>query len=72
MCYDWQHYIALIGAQARRLTQRRAPFNDLPPPLQQLRHGLLRHPGGDRLMARVLAAIPTSGLDAVLVAVELR
>ena len=48
-----------------------APFADMPEPLQQLRHGLLRHPGGDRVMAKVLSAVPTAGLAAVLVAVEL-
>jgi hypothetical protein len=48
-----------------------APFADMPAPLQRLRHGLLRHEGGDRVMAQVLAAVPTAGLDAVLVAVEL-
>ena len=32
---------------------------------------LLRHEGGDKVMARVLMAVPTHGLDAVLVAVEL-
>ena len=32
---------------------------------------MLRHPGGDRVIARVLASVPTAGLDAVLVAVEL-
>jgi len=32
---------------------------------------LLRREGGDRVMAQVLAAVPKSGLDAVLVAVEL-
>jgi hypothetical protein len=40
-------------------------------PLQQLRRALLRSPGGDRVMAQVLAIVPTAGLDAVLVAVEL-
>ena len=48
-----------------------APFVDLPTPLARLRQGLLRHPGGDRVMAKVLAAVPRAGLDAVLVAVEL-
>jgi hypothetical protein len=43
----------------------------MPAPLKQLRHGLMRHAGGDRVMAQVLAAVPTAGLDAVLVAVEL-
>ena len=36
-----------------------------------MRRGLLREPGGDRVMAQVLAVVPTAGLDAVLVAVEL-
>ena len=43
----------------------------MPEPLQQLRRGLLRSAGGDRVMAQVLAIVPTAGLDAVLVAVEL-
>jgi hypothetical protein len=48
-----------------------APFADMPEPLQQLRRALLRDAGGDRVMAQVLAIVPTAGLDAVLVAVEL-
>lgn len=43
----------------------------MPEPLLQLQRHLLKHPGGDRVMAQVLAAIPVHGLDAVLVAVEL-
>ena len=43
----------------------------MPEPLQQLRLALHRDPGGDRVMAQVLALVPTAGLDAVLVAVEL-
>ena len=43
----------------------------MPEPLRQLRRGLLRNPGGDRVMAQVLAIVLTAGLDAVLVAVEL-
>ena len=39
--------------------------------LQRLRRGLLRNPGGDRVMAQVLAIVLTVGLEAVLVAVEL-
>ncbi len=31
----------------------------------------MRREGGDRVMAQVLAAVPTAGLEAVLVAVEL-
>jgi hypothetical protein len=44
---------------------------DLPAPLANLRKALIRRSGGDRLMADVLALVPASGLDAVLVAVEL-
>ena len=47
-----------------------APFADMPAPLKQLKLGLMRYVGGDRVMAPVLAAVPTAGLDAVLVAVE--
>ena len=36
-----------------------------------LRGLLLKREGGDRVMAKVLAAVPKSGLEAVLVAVEL-
>jgi hypothetical protein len=43
----------------------------MPEPLQKLRRALLRNPGGDRVMAQVLAMVPTAGLDALLVAVEL-
>jgi hypothetical protein len=48
-----------------------APFADLPEPLQRLRRALLQRAGGDKVMARVLMAVPAHGLDAVLVAVEL-
>jgi len=68
--YDWQHYIPLIQRKPGAL-RNGAPFADLPAPLQQLRRGLLRDPGGDRVMAQVLAIVPKAGLDAVLVAVEL-
>ena len=68
--YDWQHYIPLIERKPGAL-RNGAPFADMPEPLQQLRRALLRDPGGDRVMAQVLAIVPTAGLDAVLVAVEL-
>ena len=68
--YDWQHYIALVQRKPGAL-RNGAPFADLPAPLQRLRHGLMRHAGGDRVMAQVLAAVPTAGLEAVLVAVDL-
>ena len=68
--YDWQHYIALVQRKPGAL-RNGAPFADLPEPLQRLRQGLMRREGGDRVMAQVLAAVPTAGLEAVLVAVEL-
>ncbi len=70
ICYDWQHYIPLVQRKPGAL-RNGAPFADMPAPLKLLRLGLMRHAGGDRIMAQVLAAVPTSGLDAVLVAVEL-
>ena len=69
-CYDWQHYIPLVQRKPGAL-RNGAPFADLPAALQHLRGALLRHAGGDRIMAQVLAAVPSAGLDAVLVAVEL-
>ena len=43
----------------------------MPEPLLRLRALLLKREGGDRVMAKVLCAVPKSGLEAVLVAVEL-
>jgi transposase len=68
--YDWQHYIPLIERKPGAL-RNGAPFADMPEPLQRLRGLLLKREGGDRVMAKVLAAVPKSGLEAVLVAVEL-
>ncbi|MGC3981012.1 MAG: IS21 family transposase [Steroidobacteraceae bacterium] len=68
--YDWQHYIPLLERKPGAL-RNGAPFTTMPEPLMQLRHSLLRHVGGDRVMAQVLAAVPTHGLEAVLVSVEL-
>ena len=68
--YDWQHYIALIERKPGAL-RNGAPFEEMPAPLNRLRQGLMRHDGGDRVMAQVLAAVPTAGLEAVLVAVSL-
>ncbi len=68
--YDWQHYIELVQRKPGAL-RNGAPFADMPVPLQRLRQGLLRRTGGDKVMAQVLACVPTAGLEAVLVAVEL-
>jgi len=70
ICYDWQHYIALIQRKPGAL-RNGAPFADMPVPLQRLRQGLMRHDGGDKTMAQVLNCVSTHGLEAVLVAVEL-
>jgi hypothetical protein len=43
----------------------------MPEALKRLQAILLRKPGGDAIMAQVLSAVPTHGVDAVLVAVEL-
>ena len=68
--YDWQHYIPLLQRKPGAL-RNGAPFADMPAPLQRLRRALLREPGGDRVVAHVLAIVPRAGLEAVLVAVEL-
>ncbi|WP_419178768.1 MULTISPECIES: Mu transposase domain-containing protein, partial [Pseudomonas syringae group] len=68
--YDWQHYIPLIERKPGAL-RNGAPFADLPKPLRLLKRGLRRHANGDRVMTQVLAAVPISGLDSVLVAVEI-
>ena len=68
--YDWQHYIPLVQRKPGAL-RNGAPFADMPAPLLRLKQGLLRHAGGDRVMAQVLAVVPTAGLPAVLVAVML-
>lgn len=67
--YDWQHYIALIVQKPGAL-RNGAPFLTMPPALQLLQRHLLKHPGGDRVMAQVLSSIPLHGLDSVPVAVE--
>ncbi len=68
--YDRQHYIPIVARKPGAL-RNGAPFVDMPAPLLQLQRHLLRHEGGDRVMAQVLAAVPVHGLEAVLVAVEL-
>lgn len=68
--YDWQHYIDLVQRKPGAL-RNGTPFMDLPEALANLRRALIRRSGGDRIMADVLALVPASGLDAVLVAVEL-
>ncbi len=68
--YDWQHYLPLVERKPGVL-RNGAPFSQMPEPLLRLQRLLLRREGGDRVMSQVLAAVPASGLDAVLVAVDL-
>ncbi len=68
--YDWRHYISLIERKPGAL-RNGAPFETLPEVLRKLQNILLRHEGGDRVMAQVLAAVPVHGLEAVVVAAEL-
>jgi len=68
--YDWMHYIALIERKPGAL-RNGAPFKTMPEPLQELQRQLLRHSGGDRVMAQVLMGVSLHGLEPVLVAVEL-
>ena len=70
ICYDWQHYILLVERKPGVL-RNGAPFADMPASLVKLQTALLRREGGDRVMAKVLAAVPQHGLEAVLVAAEL-
>ena len=70
--YDWQHYIPLIAVKPGAL-RNGALFAEMPPPFVKLQAVLRRseRQQGDRVMARVLAAVPSHGLEAVLVAVEM-
>jgi len=70
--YDWLHYVPLIERKPGAL-RNGAPFEEMPQPFIKLQAALLRRERqeGGRLMARVLAAVPTHGLEAVLTAVEL-
>ena len=52
--YDWQNYIKLVDRKPGAL-RNGAPFADLPAPLRQLKLGLLRHEGGDRVLAQMAA-----------------
>jgi transposase len=68
--YDFHHYIDLIERKPGAL-RNGAPFADMPAPLLHLQRYLLKQSGGDRVMVEVLAAIPTHGLEAVVIAAEL-
>lgn len=67
--YDWTHYIKLIERKPGAL-RNGAPFKTMPDELQELQRQLLKHQGGDRVMAQVLTAVTLHGLDSVLRAVQ--
>ena len=69
--YGWQHYIPLVEKKPGAL-RNGAPFADMPPPLAQLQAALRRRERqqADRIMAKVLAAVPAHGLESVLQAVK--
>ncbi len=60
ICYDWQHYI-LLAERKPGVLRNGAPFADMPVSLLKLQTALLRREGGDRVMAKVLAAVPHHG-----------
>lgn len=62
--YAWQHYLPLVAHKPGAL-RNGAPFADLPEPLQRLRRALLQREGGDKVMARVLMAVPAHGTPRV-------
>jgi hypothetical protein len=55
--YDFTHYIDLIERKPGAL-RNGAPFAQMPEPLLRLQRHLLKHPGGDRVMAQVLPPSP--------------
>ena len=66
---DWQHYLPLLERKPGAL-RNGAPFTEMPRELLSLQRALSKRPGGDRVMADLLACVPRQGLDAVLAAVE--
>jgi hypothetical protein len=67
--YDWQHYLPLLERKPGAL-RNGAPFTEMPSALLSVQRALSKRPGGDRVMADLLACAPRQGLDAVLAAVE--
>jgi transposase len=69
VCYDWQHYLPLVARKPGAL-RNGAPFAGMPAVFLELQRALRRHPGGDRVMAEVLATVPGHGVAAVEAAVH--
>ena len=55
-CYDWRHYLAVVQRKPGAL-RNGAPFLELPQSFKQLQSRLLKHAGGDREMADILALV---------------
>jgi transposase len=54
--YDWRHYLSVVQRKPGAL-RNGAPFHGLPDSFRQLQGKLLKHPGGDREMADILALV---------------
>ncbi len=67
--YDWLHYLPVLERKPGAL-RNGAPFAEMPEPFKQLKRHLLRHVGGDRVMAQVLACVAKHGVASVRAAVE--
>jgi|TARA_B100001971_G_scaffold152327_1_gene141558 transposase len=54
--YDWCHYLAVLQRKPGAL-RNGAPFHEMPENFKHLQSKLLKHPGGDREMADILALV---------------
>lgn len=54
--YNWRHYLNVLQRKPGAL-RNGAPFNELPASFKQLQQQLLKHKGGDREMADILALV---------------
>ena len=54
--YDWRHYLAVVQRKPGAL-RNGAPFAELPKIFRRLRTALMKHEGGDREMADILALV---------------
>jgi hypothetical protein len=54
--YDWRHYLSVVQRKPGAL-RNGAPFASLPDSFRVLQTKLLKHPGGDREMADILALV---------------
>jgi transposase len=54
--YDWRHYLAVVQRKPGAL-RNGAPFAELPASFKHLKSVLMKHDGGDREMADILALV---------------